>query len=135
MVKSSAPKPDLLLGLTRGGLIPAVMLSHMTGIPMIAAQYSSKDGAGDNKNHRNRLPNIDAEHIMIVDDIADSGYTLQEVSDHYTKQGHVVSTSVLYYKEGSVFSPTFHAAAIEADSPFIYFPWEMEEPEWARGGS
>lgn len=27
-------RPDYIVGITRGGLVPAVMLSHMTGIPM-----------------------------------------------------------------------------------------------------
>ena len=123
--------PDLILGLTRGGLIPAVMLSHLLGVPMIAAQYSSKDGAGGGE-HRNRLPHIDAHHILIVDDIADTGYTLQEVADHYTKAHHQVATASLYYKKSSVIKPKFHAAQIESDSPFIYFPWELEQPMWAQ---
>ena len=27
-------RPDYIVGITRGGLVPAVMLSHMTSIPM-----------------------------------------------------------------------------------------------------
>ena len=27
-------RPDYIVGITRGGLVPAVMLSHMTGLPM-----------------------------------------------------------------------------------------------------
>lgn len=126
--------PDVIVGLTRGGLIPAVILSHMTGIPMIAAEYSSKVGRGDDQNHDNDLPPLhgDYRHLLIIDDIADSGHTLQETHDYYVGMGYDVSTAVLYYKESSVFKPTYHASQIPEDSDFIYFPWETALPKWAQ---
>ncbi len=37
-------KPDYIVGLTRGGLIPAVMLSHYLNIPMYTLNVSLRDG-------------------------------------------------------------------------------------------
>lgn len=51
-------QPDYVVGLTRGGLIPAVRISHLMDIPMVAVNYSSVVGRGDNKNHQNALPAI-----------------------------------------------------------------------------
>ena len=37
-------KPDYIVGITRGGAIPAVMLSQYLGIPMRPLQVSLRDG-------------------------------------------------------------------------------------------
>ena len=101
-------EPVQVIGLTRGGLIPAVILSHMyNDIPVIPISYSSTDGAGDNKNHNNELPTIAQINTLIIDDIADSGRTLHEVSSYYMHQGASVQTASLYYKEGSMIQPNF----------------------------
>ena len=91
-------RPDYIVGVTRGGLVPAVMLSHMTGIPMHtlcvqlatdgleentesncwmsedAFGYVSKDGDGTlytpNSNSFNK------KKILIVDDINRGGDAL-----------------------------------------------------------
>ena len=33
---------DVLIGIGRGGLVPAVFLSHATGLPMLSMDYSSR---------------------------------------------------------------------------------------------
>ena len=43
-------KPDYIVGLTRGGLIPAVMLSHYLNVPMWTLNVSLRDGAGGESN-------------------------------------------------------------------------------------
>ena len=37
-------RPDYIVGITRGGAIPAVILSHLTGIPMRPLEVSLRDG-------------------------------------------------------------------------------------------
>ena len=113
-------QPEVIVGLTRGGLFPAVILSHMLNLPMNAVSYSSKRGAGDNRNHINILPEIPSNNfesgtgrlpkdpcLLLVDDIADSGNTLKEVASEYRSRGHEVITAVLYWKESSIFQPDF----------------------------
>lgn len=129
-------QPDYIIGLTRGGLIPAVLISHILDVPMIAVNYSSAVGAGDNKNHQNALPAIyggtvsgtgelpAAPNLLIVDDICDSGHTLKEVYEFYANQGHNVHTAVMYYKEGGVFTPTLWWHWLPKDAPWIIFSWE-----------
>lgn len=123
-LKQSQFEPSIIMGLSRGGLIPAVIMSHHLSVPMIPVCYSSKDGAGDDKNHNNDLPTINCTNILIVDDIADSGLTIKEVAQHYITLGHTVQTACLYHKTSAVYAPSYAAVTIPADSPFIYFPWE-----------
>jgi hypoxanthine phosphoribosyltransferase len=132
-------EPDYVVGLTRGGLIPAVRISHLMDIPMVAVNYSSVSGRGDNKNHQNALPAIygrgivsgegklpEMPTLLVVDDICDSGRTMQEVYDHYSKQGHRVWTAALYYKESAVMEPDFYWQRIGADAPWVIFPFENQ---------
>jgi hypoxanthine phosphoribosyltransferase len=131
---------DYIIGLSRGGLIPATVLSHMSELPLVPVKYSSKSGNGNNKNHDNILPSIpvlfesgvgpgmELPTLLIVDDISDSGKTLREVVDHYTRSGHTVYSAALYYKELAtpVIEPDVFWRSISEDGPWIIFPWERE---------
>jgi hypoxanthine phosphoribosyltransferase len=89
-------------GLSRGGLIPAVMLSHKLNIP-----YTPH-------------PELFAPwQLLIVDDIADSGKTLQRYKEY--------QTAVLHYKpHTSLFTPDIWATKHKGDEWIIY-PWESED--------
>ena len=124
---SAGGRPQHIIGLCRGGLIPAVMISHMLEIPVVPVSYSSKEGEGENQSYDNCLPglgDVDSQ-ILIIDDICDSGKTMDEVQDAYSSRGHHVLTAALYYKETSVWCPEFKWQIIPADSPWVIFPWEM----------
>jgi hypothetical protein len=118
-------KFDAIVGLTRGGLVPGVLMSHMLQTPMEVVSYSSKLGAGDNRCYGEEIPVIHAKRILIVDDIADSGKTLLELVKEYDSRGHEVYTATLYYKESSVLEPNYYINMIPADAPWIIFPWEV----------
>jgi hypoxanthine phosphoribosyltransferase len=103
-------------GLPRGGLIPAVMLSHKLNIPFV----SQANIAGATGN------------ILIVDDICDSGKTLKRF-----KFEENVYTAALYYKSTAEYEPHFwwRLASI---NEWINFPWEREDsktiPDYATKG-
>jgi len=124
-INASGNKPDMIVGLVRGGMLPAVILSNLLEIPMIAVHYSSSAGAGDGKNHSNEIPVIQAKNILIVDDICDTGHTLQEVFGELTRRKQFCRSAVLYYKEEmGGHSPEFYWQSIPKDSPWIIFPFE-----------
>lgn len=117
-----------LVALSRGGLVPGVILSHLLDLPLTPICYSAKTGHGDNRNHLNNLPDLTAlpgSNIILIDDIADSGHTLKEVSEYY-QTTYCVETAVLYWKHGvSVHTPDYFWQRIEKDDPWIEFPWEV----------
>jgi len=106
---------------------------------MMPVNYSSPEGVGDNKNHSNQLPDIHfpkgthfhegvdpgLPSLLLMDDICDSGHTLDDVRCHYGKQGYRVWTAALYSKEGASLIPDFTWRIIPVDSPWIQFPWEV----------
>ena len=126
---SGIGKVDCIVGITRGGLMPAQELSHMMNIPMETVNYSSKSGAGDNKDHQNIIPDIRGKSILLVDDICDSGGTLYELQKEYMKRGYEVFTAVIYYKKlsaaNSAIVPDVWALKISQNFGFINFPWEQ----------
>lgn len=115
---------DVIVGLARGGMLPTLIMSHILDCPVFVPNYSSKSGVGDNRNHDNILPFIHGKSILLVDDISDTGKTLQEVRDFYTPHNNI-KTLVLYYKEQEgVRVPDFYWQKIPTDSPWIFYPWE-----------
>ena len=123
-----------VIGIARGGLPIAVELSHQLNAPLIPVCYSAKSGHGDNKNHLNNLPELehpefDPRHgtpiVVITDDIADSGHTLNEVAAYYFGKGYEVQTAVLFWKPSSHHTPTYYWRQVENDSDWIVFPWEI----------
>jgi hypoxanthine phosphoribosyltransferase len=118
--------PTAIIGLARGGLVPAVIMSHLLNVKMFPVSYSSKRGNGEYKEHENVLPEFPITwNILIVDDICDTGYTLREVTEHYHREGHVVRAATLFYKEGAVVQPEFIWQTIPKDANWIEFPWEL----------
>jgi uncharacterized protein len=94
------PNIDSVFGLKRGGLIPAVMVSHKLGLPWSDVMY----------------PNT-----LVIDDIADTGKTLKNTVGCYT--------ATLHYKpHTSCFKPTIYAELHEGDEWVIY-PWERNDSE------
>lgn len=122
--------PNCIIGLSRGGLFPAIVISHMLdNLEVIPVSYSSKSGKGDDKNYANALPLIGGCHsatLLVVDDICDSGQTLKEVVDFYAMRSHHVYTATLYYKAipNGPIEPDIYWHQIPEDAPWIIFPWE-----------
>lgn len=69
-------RPEYIVGITRGGLIPANLLSQYTGIKMHALGVSLRDGDGGESNLWMAEDAFDGKNILIVDDINDTGATL-----------------------------------------------------------
>ena len=97
---TECPNIDSVFGLKRGGLIPAVMVSHKLGLPWSDVM----------------LPNT-----LVVDDICDTGVTLKNTVGVYT--------AVLHYKpHTSCYKPNIYAYVHNGDEWIIY-PWERKDSE------
>lgn len=122
-------RPDRIVALARGGAILGVILSHKLNVPVTIVAYSSKKGKGDDRNHDNLLPEVDAANLLIVDDLTDSGHSMSEVANLYLgtdSSPRVLRMATMYAKEGGVVVPDFYWHWLPKNSPFIHFPWETE---------
>lgn len=116
---------DGVLAPVRGGLWHGVIASHRLNVPLTPIQYSSKKGAGDDKNHHNQLPEVSGRILYLVEDIVDSGHTMKEIVDFYVDRGQTVITAAFHYKEGAIFHPNLYWWRIPSDSEFISYPYEI----------
>ncbi|MGL5915803.1 MAG: phosphoribosyltransferase family protein [Culicoidibacterales bacterium] len=94
---------------------------------MIHFDYSSKRGAGDDKNHSNQLPILDPSYkrVLIIDDIVDTGNSLLELRDHFSSAACTVLTAAIHFKENAVITPDLYYWRIPSDSVFITYPYEQ----------
>ena len=117
--------PDLIVGIARGGLIPAVRLSHLLGdrlLRMIHIKFYK------GVNLRHERPELLADvgklpkKVLIVDDVADTGETLEFVLGHVKKKGaREIKVATIAYKPQSRLKPDYYV--FETDK-WIVFPWE-----------
>ena len=77
-------KPDIIVGITRGGATPAVMLSHMLGVKMVGLDVSLYDSEhGPEHNCWLAEDAAAGKKILIVDDINDRGTTINWIKDDW----------------------------------------------------
>lgn len=145
-------RPDYIVGLTRGGLVPANLLSQYTGIKMHTLNVSLRDNATDLGPESNLWMAEDAfgfnaaavgdpccKNILIVDDINDQGSTLNWIREDWKSSclpnderwnhvwGHNVRVAVLTNNESSEFKDVDYSVwdvnKAEEDCWLVY-PWE-----------
>ena len=71
---------DKVVGISRGGLIPGVMLSHWLGAGFEPLEWQTRDGEFQDKIKANGF-NKNLKGTIFVDDICDSGLTIQQIKD------------------------------------------------------
>lgn len=85
-ITNSGWRPDYIVGITRGGLLPAVMISQYFNIPCEALKVSLRDHGGENPTESNLWMAEDAfdgKKILIVDDINDTGATVNWILEDW----------------------------------------------------
>lgn len=119
-------KPDLVVGLARGGLIPGVMLSHHWDVPLVSWDVSLRDHKVATPRH-DINPQIAEKNCLIVDDINDSGATIQRVLESINDLSRV-RIAVLYDNQASLVCADFAGTSInkELDPRWLIFPWERD---------
>ena len=96
-------RPDYIVGLTRGGLVPAAMLSHYLDVPMHTLKVSLRD---DNSGPESNLwmaedaygvNDAEPKNILIVDDINDSGASINWIINDWKLGCHYQDPKYLEY--------------------------------------
>ncbi|MBR20510.1 MAG: hypothetical protein CMA64_10270 [Euryarchaeota archaeon] len=83
-------RPDYIVGITRGGNVPATILSNMTGIRCEAVKVALRDGetgkSGDSISWMAEDAKL-GKNILVVDDINDTGATFEWLSNDWGLNG------------------------------------------------
>ena len=117
--------PNVIVGLSRGGLTPGVMMSHWMKKPFKTIKASLRDFP----EWENYLPRKTDDRVLIVDDICDSGETFSRIREHINERkenGVDVRFATLWWNNECNFTPHYYVNDIAKDSTntWIMFPWE-----------
>ena len=117
--------PVVIVGLSRGGLTPGVMLSHWFKKPFKSVASALRDFP----EWEEYLPRPTDKRVLIVDDICDSGETFHKMRGHITKKANGVDVrfATLWWNNECDFEPTYYVKEIAKDSTntWVHFPWEQ----------
>ena len=129
-VKSSGFKPDLIVGVCRGGWTPARVMSDLlenANTASIRIEFYLAPGVTAKKpviSQAIMVP-VKGVNVLVVDDVADTGESLKVAVEHLDVCGaKAIKTATIYYKPQSIFKPDFFIIQTEQ---WIIFPWERLE--------
>lgn len=126
--------PDFLIGVGRGGLVPAAYLSHRTGIQMLSVDHSSGEASFADELLDKLAAKIgEGLNMLIVDDINDSGGTiryLRAAIEAKTSRPDGLRVAVLIHNVRSKAKAEYRGSEIDRDSDkrWYVFPWEAVAP-------
>ncbi len=129
---------DLLLVITRGGMVPACLISEQTDIRNIVAAavmfYTDVEETLPDPIFL-QFPDdalLRDKRILVVDDVWDTGRTIVAVKERIVAAGGRADLAVLHYKpEHSRFEarPEYYAETTDA---WIVYPWDPSRARQAR---
>ena len=125
-------RPDAILAISRGGLVPGAMLAYRLGIrDLLIAVAEHYDAAGRRPEPTiARMPSdesLKGRSILIVDEVWESGRTLALVAERARAAGATVRTAVVHHKPGKSEvsgAPDFFAALADG---WITYPYKGGE--------
>ena len=127
--------PSFIIGIGRGGLAPAVYLSHATGLPMLSVDHSSEvPDFADAPLVRLAARTREGERLLFLDDINDTGGTLAKLRRALIEAGGVAANIrfvTLIDNSGSAERVDYRARTIDRaeTKDWFVFPWEAVAPQ------
>lgn len=125
-------RPEIILGIARGGLIPAGSLGYALSIKncyvLNVEYYTDIDERLDVPVILPpflELVDLDHADVLVVDDVADTGHTLQKVYEFVAGKVRTAKAAVLYEKPQSVIKAEYVWRRTDL---WINFPWSSEPP-------
>jgi hypoxanthine phosphoribosyltransferase len=131
-------EPDLILSIARGGLFVAGALGYALSVKNLhVMNVEFYDGVGSTLDMPVMLPPVpsvvdfSAKKVLIADDVADSGKTIELVYAFIREQVDDVRSAVIYEKPRSLIKCDYVWRRTDL---WINFPWSSEPPVVRRAG-
>lgn len=113
-------RPDLMVGVSRGGLVPAAILSKRFGVEEVQA-LKVKRTNGERKLLTLLDIDLRGKKILLVDDMAETGKTLKAAKQYLELKGAIVKSACLYTMPITTISPDYFLKMVEEVRKF---PWD-----------
>ena len=123
-------RPDVIVGISRGGWPPARVLSDLLDNPnLINVRAEFYLGVAETKGEpiitQPLSANIRGKKTLVVDEVADTGKSLRLVKEYVAQQNPTeAKVATVYYKPWSIIKPDYYE---KETSHWIVFPWEIKE--------
>ena len=127
---SKSFKPDVILAISRGGLVIARILSDILDIKnLLVIGVGFYTDIGKTNKEPILLQKVDNDltnkNILLVDDVSDSGKTLVFTKDYLLEKNvAVLKTVTIHFKPKSILKPDYF---IGETNKWIVYPWECVE--------
>ncbi|HLF06302.1 MAG TPA: phosphoribosyltransferase [Thermoplasmata archaeon] len=126
--------PDVVIGLTRGGWVPARIICDRLGIKDLFAVKTEHWGITATQDGEARLAQklpvtVEGKSVLIVDDITDTGKSLALAFNHLMefKPAQVKSATLLHITHSS-FVPDYYSVEVPKEEwTWFIFPWNRRE--------
>ena len=129
-IRAEGYKPDIIISVARGGVVPARILSDLLETKALAfVHVEYYEGISQTKQNPSLKQSLTIQltdkNVLLVDDISDSGTSLQLAKKHL-KQHCVkeIKIATLYTKPASITKPEFYE---KQTGKWIVFPWDAKE--------
>ena len=126
-------KPDIVIGIARGGLVPARTVCDFLlqkDLASVKVEHWGIATALGKAKIRFPLPvevDISGKKVLIVDDVADSGDSFSIITEYLMEKNPAeIKTAVLQYKTSSAFIPDYWGERRDKWKWIIY-PWAVYE--------
>ena len=133
-VIDSGYKPDIVIGLARGGLVPARLISDYLNIKDLYAVKTEHWGVTATPDGKAKLAqglqvDISGKRVLVVDDITDTGQSLKLAVDHIAKQKpKEIKSATLLHITHSKYVPHYYSEEVPEDNwTWFIFPWNVYE--------
>lgn len=129
-IRASNFIPDVIIGISRGGLVVARMLSDLLDVDSVGSvriKFYRQVGKTMDKPIVSQPVNIRIENkrVLLCDDVSDTGVSLKVAYEHLLeRKPEIIKTATLHYKPRTIFVPDYH---VEVTSKWIIYPWERRE--------
>jgi hypoxanthine phosphoribosyltransferase len=131
-MKAQGYNPDVLIGVARGGLVPArILMDYLQKKYICTFQMGHWEGEAS-LSEKPRiifpLPDIDltGKRILVVDDVSDEGDTMEEVLAYLAPLVKEIRTAVLVSKADSRRKADFCPKTM-GEWRWVMFPWSKHE--------
>jgi uncharacterized protein len=121
---------DVLLAITRGGLVPAGMLAYRLGLRNIlvaAVEYYDDEGRPGPKPTFFQFPAdplLRGQRVLVVDEVWDSGTTIHAVVERVRQAGGTPTTAVLHYKPTRSTVPSVPDHHVVTTDRWVVYPFK-----------
>lgn len=130
-IKESDFYPDVIVAVSRGGLVPGRLFADFLHIKEVYTIKADHWGLTATKDGKARLSyglsiDLNGKKVLIVDDITDTGESMELAKEHVeTKNPSKIKTATLYHLKNSKYIPDFFGE--EKEWAWIIFPWNYRE--------